>query len=676
MSELNVQSLRMPAADLGPVNPLPPLARRKKPQFEHISGIPEEILENMAYGHVPNLLPYTLQDEYTRQLHPKEFRVAVLENEILRATFLLEFGGRLWSLLHKPSGRELLEVNPVFQLANLAIRNAWFSGGVELNIATTGHSPLTCSPIFACCLVREDRTPVLRLYEWERFRQVPYQVDAYLPDGSPLLFLRVRITNPNERDVPMYWWSNIAVPQKPQTRVIVPAMAAYCLGCRKDSFVRISIPDFDGIDCTYPRNLPHASDFFFDIPAGQRPWIAALDRDGKGLVQVSTSRMMGRKLWAWGTGRGGSNWQKFLSPPGEGYIEIQAGLATTQLEHLRMPAGANWSWLEAYGLLQADASIVHGSDWEQTIQHVEGELQRISPYAVLMREYELGEDYANSPPLQILQYGSGWGALERRRREVCGEAPLYTPGLIFDDDSLEDEQTPWVNLLEEGSIPVSDPHTPPRSFVVGEKWQSLLERALQSGRGDNWLVLFHLGITQYWSGDLHAARSTWERSMELVWTPWAARNLAVLSWEQGRLDEAAKLLTRALHAAPHLLPLAIETGRCLLEAGYTQEWLELLKKLPQSIRSAGRIRLLQAQAALAENNLAIVARFFEDKVIVEDLREGERSLTDLWFSYQARRVSMEENVPLNNSLRTRIREEHPLPKEFDFSVTTEDIFGE
>lgn len=676
MSELSVQSWRMPATDLGPENPLSPFSSRNKPQFENISGIPGEILENMAYGHVPSTLPYTLQDGYTRQLHPTEFRVAVLENEILRATFLLEFGGRLWSLLHKPSGCELLEVNPVFQLVNLAIRNAWFSGGVEWNIATTGHSPLTCSPMFVCRLERADGTPVLRLYEWERFRQVPFQIDAYLPDGSPLLFLRIRITNSNECDVPMYWWSNIAVPQSPHTRVIAPARVAYCLGCQKGGFVRIPVPHFNGIDFTYPRNVSHAADYFFHIPAGQRPWITALDGEGKGLVQVSTSRMMGRKLWVWGTGTGGTNWQKFLSPPGEGYIEIQAGLTPTQLEHLRMPPGADWSWLEAYGLLQADAAIVHGPDWERAIQNVEKELQRLSPYAELMREYELGAEYAHSPPIEMFQRGSGWGALERRRREACGEAPLYTPGLIFADDSLEDGQAPWISLLEEGSFPVSDQQTPPRGFVVGEKWRSLLESALQSGRGDNWLVLLHLGVMEHWAGDLHGARSAWERSLEVVSTPWAARNLAVLAWEQGRLDEAAGLLTRALHMAPHLLPLALESGRCLLEAGHTQEWLELLKELPQSIRSTGRIRLLQAQAALAENKLATVARFFEDKVIIYDLREGESSLTDLWFAYHARRVSIEENMPLTGSLRASIREKYPLPEEFDFSMTPGDIPGE
>ncbi|MDF1513863.1 MAG: DUF5107 domain-containing protein [Anaerolineae bacterium] len=98
---------------------------------QEIPGIPAEMLLIMAYGHVPNILPYTIQDGCTRELCARAFRGAVLKNEYLRATFLLEIDGRLWSLLHKPSGRELLDTNPVFQPANLAFRNACFSGGVE-----------------------------------------------------------------------------------------------------------------------------------------------------------------------------------------------------------------------------------------------------------------------------------------------------------------------------------------------------------------------------------------------------------------------------------------------------------------------------------------------------------------------------------------------------------------
>ena len=669
MSELRIQSWSMPAANLGFENPLPPLFRRQSPsRLVYPPDIPNEILENLGYGHLSSILPYTVQDGFDRELQPADFRTAVLENDILRATFLLEFGGRLWSLVHKPSERELLEVNPVFQLANLAIRNAWFSGGVEWNIGTTGHSPLTCSPLFASCLERSDGTPILRLSEWERFRNTPFQIDAYLPDGSPVLFLRMRIMNPNSHDVPMYWWSNIAVPESPDTRVIAPAESAYCLGCKPGHLARIQVPNSDGIDITYPKNAAYAADYFFDIPDGQYPWITVLDGDGYGLVQVSTDRLMGRKLWVWGREVGGRNWQKFLSPPGDGYVEIQAGLTRTQLEHLQMPAGAEWSWLEAYGLLEADRSIVHGSDWVRTRQHINQELENMIPRAALSTEHEQGADFAETTPMQVIQQGSGWGALENRRREVFGEPAISSSGLRFDADSLTNEQIPWINLLEEGSFPVSDPGTPPRGYLVGDQWLDLLERAMQNDAAQNWLTYFHLGVMKSYTGDLSGSREAWERSLSLEWTPWAARNLAVLVREDGCLDEAAELLIAACDAVPGNVSLAVECGHCLIEADLSHKWLERVLGLPHSIRSIGRIQLLEARAALAEGELQIVEQFFSNQVIVADLREGENSFTDLWFGYHERRLSIDENIPVDETLRARVRADFPLPEEIDFRM--------
>lgn len=671
MSELSLQSWTMPAASLGAKNPLPPLFQRRPPlSLDYPPDTPGDLLENMSYGHIASCLPYTMQDSYERQLHPTEFRVAVLENEFLRATFLVEFGGRLWSLFHKPSKRELLEVNPVFQLANLAIRNAWFSGGVEWNIGTIGHSPLTCSPMFSCRVEGTDGTPILRLYEWERFRQVPFQIDAYLPDGSPVLFIRVRIINSNEQDVPIYWWSNIAVPEHTGTRVIAPADSAYCLGCEPNQLVRIPIPLIDGMDVTYSANLSQARDFFFEIPVDQRPWITALDGEGKGLVQVSTDQMVGRKLWVWGTGPGGHNWQRFLSPPGAGYIEIQAGLTRTQLEHLRMPVGAEWSWLEAYGLLETDPRIVHGSNWLCTQQHIEDQLAKLISSDALSTEFVKGTRLLNTPPVEIYLHGSGWGALERRRREKFGEPSIFPDGLDFNNDSLTDEQAPWIALLEDGSFPTADPESPPNSFVVGAKWRDLLERWMSDGKGENWLARFHLGVIHHHAGDRGKARESWGRSMDLEWTPWVARSLAILAWEAGKLDEASDLLVKACCAAPELLPLAVECGQCLIEARKTRQWIDLLMKLPQSVRNNGRVRLLEAQARLLEGELARVKEFLDERVIPCDLREGEDSLTNLWYTYHEQRLSTEEGVPIDMSLRHRVKDEFPVPQEIDFRMGT------
>ncbi|NOR82725.1 MAG: DUF5107 domain-containing protein [Ardenticatenales bacterium] len=669
MSELRIETWTMPSADLGPENPLPPLASgRDLHAVESAPGIPGEMLRNMAYGRLSNALPYTMQDGYTRQLFPREFRVAVLENEILRATFLLELGGRLWSLVHKPSCRELLYVNPVFQPGNLALRNAWFAGGVEWNIGTIGHSPITCAPLFAARVDGSGGTPILRLYEYERFRGVPFQIDAYLPDESPVLLVRVRIINPHSHEVPMYWWSNIAAPESTDTRVVVPAESAYRFGYKGSGLIRIPVPQFEGVDYSYSTNVDHSADYFFHVPDGRRPWIAALDGEGKGLVETSTPRLKGRKLFLWGRGRGGREWQRFLSPAGGDYIEIQAGLARTQMEHLPMPAGAEWSWLEAYGLMEADPGVVHGAEWGQARQAVEGALGKLISRAALDAEFERGAEFADKTPAEMLQLGSGWGALERIRREAAGELSFCSEALVFDDESLSEAQTPWLGLLRDGAMPATDPDKAPRGYLVQAEWRAMLEEALHAGRGTNWLAWLHLGILRHYARDSEGARCAWELSLVQARTPWAMRNLAVLALEDEQFDDAVQLYVAAWRMAPTLMPLAVECGRALIEAGRPGEWLALLDKLPESLRFEGRIRLLEAQAALDAGEYEIVEQFFADQVVIADIREGEVSLSDLWFDLHARRLSVRESIPLDDALRARVRCEFPVPEGFDFRM--------
>ena len=96
------------------------------------------------------VLPYRLQDNYSRKRSPYVMKVIVLENEILKATFWVELGGRLMSLIYKPLNRELLYNNPVFQPANLALRNAWFAGGIDRNRAITDTVFSDLHPGFRC----------------------------------------------------------------------------------------------------------------------------------------------------------------------------------------------------------------------------------------------------------------------------------------------------------------------------------------------------------------------------------------------------------------------------------------------------------------------------------------------------------------------------------------------
>jgi hypothetical protein len=617
-SHLYLDTLTMPAASLGPENPLPaprPLASVAE-GVDPDPIVPAEARRYLGWGCDTGTLPYRLLDGYDRTRQPRPFKTAVLENEILRATFLLELGGRLWSLVHKPSGRELLYRNPVFQPSNFAVCNAWFSGGIEWNCGVQGHTPLTCQPIFAARLQADDGSPILRLYDFERIRTVPYQLDFSLPPGSPWLFVRVRLFNPHDRQIPLYWWTNIAVTETPDLRVLVPTDASYYFGYHAP-MSRVAIPKPKDIDVTYPVRIPHACDYFFDIPDRQRPWEAALDGAGRGLVQVSTGAQRGRKLFVWGKGRGGRHWQEFLSEPGGNrYIEIQAGVARTQYECFPMPAHGQLDWLEAYGLMEADADKVHGSDWNAAWRDVDARLQQSLPTAELEQRLADTATAAARPPEEILHRGSGWGALENRRRQKAGEPPLCPPALVFDDASLGDEQKPWLQLLEQGTFPEAGV---PGAWLVQDEWRALLEKT----RSEHWLTWLHRGVISYHHGDGAAARVAWERSLALRRTPWVLRNLAMLAGP----GEAADLWLEAWRLLPTLRPLAIECCLALIAAGRSDEVLELAAQMP----AAGRLRVLEARAALNVGDKARAAAILSDKHLsMPDIREGELLLSNLW----------------------------------------------
>ncbi len=360
MTKLTVTTLTLPAAVLEPDNPLPVFRDPQPDRPVTTDGtIPPEKLEQLGTQTGRRVLPYGMQDQYTRERTLTNFQAVVLENQFLRATFLPELGGRLVSLFDYAHDRELLFFNPVFQPANLAIRNAWFAGGIEWNIGQFGHTFLTCSPVFAAEIPGLDGEPGLRLYEYERCKSLFWQIDFYLPEGSPALIAFTRVVNPNAEPVPMYWWTNIAVPELKGQRVLAPAKKAIFMhapgsgnGFGYSDLPKL--PSLKGRDGTYSLNYPFANEFFFQCDQAEMPWEAALGPDGYGLVEASTARLRYRKMFCWGDHPGGRHWQSFLSQPGMAYLEIQAGLAPTQLHGLVMPGKTAWDWTEVFGALQVD----------------------------------------------------------------------------------------------------------------------------------------------------------------------------------------------------------------------------------------------------------------------------------------------------------------------------------
>lgn len=624
---LRRQTLHLPIAPLGADNPLPLPDGLLEAPFSLDDDLPAELQEGARIGQPRSMHPYLLQDGYGRERQPTEVETVVLDNGILRATFLPWLGGRLWSLVDLATGADLLYTNTCVQPANLALRNAWVAGGVEWNIGTKGHSAHTMAPLHAALVDGPDGAPRLRMWELDRVRRVVFQIDAWLPAGARGLHVYVRIENPNEASVPMYWWSNAAVRQQPQLRVLAPARRAYATGY-DGTVAEVSVPSATEGDHTWPAASPRSADYFYAIEETQQPWVAGVDATGHGLAIVSTDRLRGRKLFCWGRGEGGRHWQHWLSPEGGEYVELQAGLTATQFEHVLMPGGTSWDWLEVYGDVAAQAQVAHGQDWDAAVAHVADQVAELAAPEYLETTLADARALADQAPNHRLADGSGWGALEAEVRQATGEPWIDEASRPFPASMLTAAEDPWYRLLTDpGTDPFADadPALPPPSYVTGALWEDRLQRLAPS-----WLRDYHLGILAHARADLDTARRHLRSSHSHRPNAWARRGEARVLAEQSESGAALELLTEALQLAPAEPHLLLEVMSAALAADQPGLALSMFDSAPQGSRSSGRARLLEGTAALRTGAQERAEAVLASSLVIPDLREGERSLSDLW----------------------------------------------
>lgn len=610
-----LQRLALPAAPIGPVNPLPAVAETDLGAYQPDGTLPADVEANMRFGRVGNVYPYLRQDHYSRDRSPRDLRVAVLENPHLRATFALDLGGRLLTLEHKTTGRDLLFRNPVVQPANLALRNAWISGGAEWNMGVRGHSPHTSSAVYAGVVQTEDWGDVLRIWEYERIRRVTYQLDFALHDSYPLLVWRARVRNTSQTETAMYWWTNMAVPES--SHVFAPAMT----GIRTAYDGGLTRVDLASGDFIRPSDSPRAADLFYESdPERSRHWIVAVDDRGTGIAHVSSAPLRGRKLFVWGTSPAGKNWNKWLNTElGGRYAEIQAGLTTTQYEHIPMPPRADWAWTEAIGPVDVGSNVID-SAWGDAVREVQRGVDAHVPadgVEQLSRDLLRIED---SVP-RVIHRASGWYAADALIDQLRPPAPA-TP---FQQDS-QDETRFWIDLAR-GLHRTPDASIPPSSYVAGDDWLAVLEQA-----PSDWSTRYHRAVIYHARSDLERARELYCSSIDAEENAWSYRGIAhlsALSDNEVSRRRALRNAWRALDLAPTLTELIEDLTGLILDLDMAEDAGRMLDLIPPD-RRTGRHHLLEARIALDRGDLARARTLLLMPIVVSDLREGERSLSSLW----------------------------------------------
>ena len=664
-SSISITTRVMELADLGRDSPLPSVQPLLEPPYIVGEGIPEEISAGVRWGKVKNIYPYPMQESYTREVSPTELTAVVLENNQIKAVFLPQLGGRVWELFDKATGKELLHTQDRIQFANLALRNAWFAGGIEFNIGTRGHSPTSSVPLHAAIVRTPEGQEVLRMWEFDRLREVVFQIDAWLPEDSPVVFVAVRIRNPNDKTVPMYWWTNAAIPQTPETRMIAPAKSAYATDY-DGSMTNLDPTNFKGLDATWPERNVQAVDFFFDLAPQERRWEVAADQAGDGLALVSSAQLRGRKLFVWGESVGGRRWQDWLTTTDgdqpRRYAEIQAGLTQTQFEHVPMPAGASWQWVEAYGNAALDPALA-GGEWEAAVAHGAERVEALVSEQSIAQALDDAGRWADLPPTEMVGAGNGWGALERTRRQHAQMDWIDETGTPFGSETLTADQGPWLELLiaNEGIVEKpfaatahevpSQPFGGAASFVRGVDWEDLLT----AGRNTSAEGAFHHAVmvqarASHDAADHMVVAKLYRQALEgtfaageLLSVPSRAlahRGLGLALLASANIDAGLAELTAACALDVNGRELLVEAVTLALDSERPQVALDLLGRAPESLAGIGRLRFLQARALAATAENAAAAAILKSGIEVADLREGFNSLSNLW-----RQVCPGEEVP-------------------------------
>ena len=304
--------------------------------------------------------PYPMQDDVTDELTEREFTAVILDNGLLRVTVLPEFGGHIHSVRDLKNDREVFYRNEPLKFGLIALRGAWYSGGLEFNFPQVGHTVTTNDPLPWHLTENPDGSVTLFVGTIERLTRMAWTASVTLRPNDWRLHTRIWLFNRTPFWHRIYFWTNVAVPARNDFRFLLPCTQVFSWwwGARGIA----NFPIQDGTDLSRYTTHKRPTDLFAkDLRAD---WFGCYyeELDYGVLHHANRFEVHGRKLWTWGTADDGRVWTNLLCDEGKPYCEIQSGRFVHQGVHRLMPPRAVETWSEAWFPVWGLGGVLHASD--------------------------------------------------------------------------------------------------------------------------------------------------------------------------------------------------------------------------------------------------------------------------------------------------------------------------
>ena len=260
--------------------------------------------------------PYQSYCETSDRPNIKKYTFVRLENNYLAVLLCPDLGGKVYSMIHKKSGKEVLYVPDVIRPSRILPRFSFVAGGIEVSFPIS-HTPSQNEKINYDISKQKGRIYV-SFGEIELRYGMQWTVEYSLGEHDDFLTQRCVFYNPTSESHPWMSWSNAALPAFDDSEFHFPSGNVLM---HSDELKMI---DWITEGPKVNSEIENMSGYFWQDPDVNA--FGCFSSSQKiGLYHVAErSQTPGIKLWSYGNGRD-KDWSFLHSLKKQSYLEIQAG---------------------------------------------------------------------------------------------------------------------------------------------------------------------------------------------------------------------------------------------------------------------------------------------------------------------------------------------------------------
>lgn len=264
---------------------------------------------------------------------PQDYEIVRMENDYIRLILIPALGGRIFEAYDKVNNYYFLYRQHVIKPALIGAYGLWISGGLEFNWPFH-HRPSTFMPVNFRTETLPDGMAVCYLSECDPTDRTRATVAIILPPDAAFFETHIQVSNRTPIRHSFLMWQNGAVHVNEEYQFIFPPDVRHVIHHHSSSRAPLTYPvaqgEYNGVyydeptDITWYKNNKSATSHF--AAPSKYDFFGGYDHGRHcGVIHVADHHTSpGKKMFTWGCGALGQNWEKALTDEDGPYCELMA----------------------------------------------------------------------------------------------------------------------------------------------------------------------------------------------------------------------------------------------------------------------------------------------------------------------------------------------------------------